>query len=968
MPTSRYNLPQIRLGGLALTLIIGAFTFQSKLVPVDPLPVGSKWFPQYDFDPVTFQKPPLTFGPYARWWWPGNDVTKPELQREINLFADHSFGGVEVQTLALGLPRSSPELSAKIMTWDTPEYYENLKTVMEEARKRGLTVDLTDGSGWPPGGPFLDPQDGFLTLQAASQDIKGGRMISLPLPTIPGKLGVIPHLEAVLAAKIVASRPGDNEKTTALDSAAPMVLTGQVRNDTLHCQLPAGDWKLIALWSRPSGQRTMTAGPTQGPVVDHFDSVKVIKNYRHVIGPRTGLEPYYGNPLRAIFNDSYEFEVDRHYSPDFIAYFKRKRGYDITPWLPANLQKGYNYASYKRPNAPLEFSFGSEDWRLRYDYDRTIGELLGEHFIKTSSSYLEKRGMLHRTQVYGMNMDMMANAGLASIPETESMLGPEAILKVMASGAHLYNRPILSAESVVFINRAYTTTPQKIRLAVDKLFAAGVNQIIYHGVPYRYTPKEFSPEGWYPFSSPYLGAVNFSSHLGEGSTYWKFQKDINEYIRRTQYALRAGKPHTDVLIYFPFTNVDGMPDNPEEILTKGYSPGVEAPLPATKEPHDMAKSTWAEHVYPLINQLEANGISWGWVNDASLQQAQLDPHKQITIRGNRYQALIIADSSTIQLQTAQQINTLAVKGMKLLAVGKLPTKQPSFLNWQINDQKTTQLIVTAIKQKNSRHISQATDAGSWIQPLSQPVKFNGTFGFTRQMKRDMSDGSRVQFLWNKSDQWQTISLSLDKKYTGSYWLNAENGTITKNSSPALTYRIAPYSSVILYASTKKTVPANMVSAPPVLADGATEIRQLTTWSIQADSLTIKDSPLFDWKTREEVKFSSAVGIYTSSFQLDVKKTAAHYFLDLGKVYFTAEVTINGKSAGQRLSAPYQLDITSFVQPGTNQIQVRVTPTELNGFIGKASTGDKRYSQFKNKTDQLMSAGLVGPVKLLLLTQ
>ena len=964
MRISGHTVANIRLGWLALATVIGAFTFPSTLSSIGTLPAESRWFPQYDFDPATFQKPPLTFGPYARWWWPGNDVTQPELQREINLFADHSFGGVEVQTLALGLPRSSPELSARIMTWDTPAYYENLKTVMEEARKRGLTVDLTDGSGWPPGGSFLDPQDGFLTLQSAVQDIKGGQSIILPLPIISNTTGVPAHLEAVLAAKIAAARPGENPKTTTLDAAVPLVLTSQVRNDTLRCELPAGDWKLIALWSRPSGQGTMTAAPKQGPVVDHFDSLKVIKNYTHVVGPRTGLAPYYGNPLRAVFNDSYEFAVDRHYSPDFIQYFKKKRGYDITPWLPANLQKGYNYASFKRPNTSPDFSFGPEDWRIRYDYDRTLGELLGEHFIKTSSTYLEKRGMLHRTQAYGMNMDMMANAGLASIPETESMLGPEAILKIMASGAHLYNRPILSAESVVFINRAYTTTPQKIRLAVDKLFAAGVNQIIYHGVPYRYTSREFGPEGWYPFSSPYLGAINFSSNLGEGNTYWKFQKEINEYVRRTQYALRSGKPHTDILIYFPFTNVDGIPDNPEEILTKGYLKDVEAPLPASKEPHDIAKSTWAEHVYPIINQLEAKGISWGWVNDASLQQAQLSNDQQIAIRGNRYQALIIADSSTIQLQTAQQINTLAAKGMKLLAIGTLPTTQPSFLNWQTNDQKTAQFIATAVKQKNSRHISQAKDVIGWSQLLSQSVKFNGTFGFTRQMQRNMSDGSRVQFLWNKSDQWQTISLLLDKQYTSSYWLNAENGTITKNNGPGLTYRIAPYSSVILYASTKKTVPANVLSAPPVLADGATEIRQLDKWTIRADSLVEKESPLFDWKAREGFQFSSAVGVYTSSFQLDARKPSAHYFLDLGKVYFTAEVTINGQAAGRRIYAPYQLDITPFVKPGANQIEVRVTPTELNSFIGKGKTGDKRYAQFKTKTDQIMSAGLEGPVRIL----
>ena len=42
-------------------------------------------------------------------------------------------------------------------------------------------------------------------------------------------------------------------------------------------------------------------------------------------------------------------------------------------------------------------------------------------------------------------------------------------------------------------------------------------------------------------------------------------------------------------------------------------------------------------------------------------------------------------------------------------------------------------------------------------------------------------------------------------------------------------------------------------------------------------------------------------------------------------------------------------------------KVRVTIGQLNGYIGKAKNGDKHYAQFKNKEDQLMSAGLIGPV-------
>jgi len=918
------------------------------------------WFPQYDFDIASFQSPSLQFAPFARWWWPGNAVTKEELQREINLFADNHFGGVEIQPMNLFVP-GSQEVRARATSWDTPEYYANVIAVMEEARKRGLIVDMTDGSGWPPGGPHLAVDDGFITLQFASLDVKGGEKIAVVLPAIANNTGIPSHLVAVIAAKTIAKDTTEQTKTISLAPSSTAVLTSYVKNDSLHWKAPAGSWKIIAFWSKWSGEKGMTATPTQGYVVNHFDSVKVLKNYMHLFGERTGLQPYFGNPLRSIFNDSYEFQVDRFYSPDFIAYFRQKRGYDITPWLPAQMQNKYNYASYMRPDAAPDFSFSAEDWRLRYDYDITLSELLGERFFNTSKNFMEPKGMLHRTQAYGMNMDMIKQAGQASIPETENMLGPEANLKIMTSGGHLYNRPVESAESVVFKDRAYTTIPQKIKLAVDKLFAAGVNQIIYHGVPYRYTPAELGPEGWYPFSTPLIGMVNFSSSLGEGNIFWKYQKEVNDYINRTQYALRAGKPHADVLIYFPFLDVDGMPDNPEEIMTKGYLEDVEGPLPASKDKANPDKEKWAAKVYPLINQLESNGITWDWVNDESIQQAQLNSDKQINIRGNIYQALIVANDSIIQLQTAQQINSLAAKGMSLMATGTLPHKQPSYLNWKENDKKTSAFIVAALKARNSRYIQNENELGNWIKGLHHSVTFNGQYHFTRQVQRDMSDGSRIQFIWNKSNDWQMLSLTLDGKYTNSYWMNAVDGTITKNNGSTITYQMPPYGSVILFASTKNIMTDTVSFDVPALADRTKAIISLDQWNIKADSVEIKNSPLFDWRANERLKYSSAEGIYTSSFEWNNTNASSHYYLDLGKVCFTAEVYINGKYAGKRIYSPYMLDITPFLQQGINNIEVRVTTGQLNGFIGKANKGDSRYKQFKGKEDQLMSAGLIGPV-------
>lgn len=183
-----------------------------------------------------------------------------------------------------------------------------------------------------------------------------------------------------------------------------------------------------------------------------------------------------------------------------------------------------------------------------------------------------------------------------------------------------------------------------------------------------------------------------------------------------QYALRTGKPHADVLIYYPFLDVgEGTLDNKEEIMTKGYLKDVEGPLQSAKEDINSAKIAWAQKLFPLINQLEAHGITWAWVNDASIQAATLAKDGGLNIRGNHFQGLILANDSIIQLTTAQAINTLASKGMNFMATGTLPSRQPSFLNWKENDKRTGQLITAALKAKTSKNIQDENELESWIK-------------------------------------------------------------------------------------------------------------------------------------------------------------------------------------------------------------------------------------------------------------
>ncbi len=920
---------------------------------------NEKWFPEYNFNINDFKNPSQEFGPFARWWWPGNNVDTDELKREINVFADHAFGGVEIQAFSINVPLKDEDTRNKVQSWDTPEFYSNVRSVLEEARRRNIIVDMNNGSGWPVGGSFVAQKDGFISLYHSILPVAGGKNIAISLPRIDNETAVPSRLEAVLAVKSTGETSTGG--TIKLVSNSTRVLTNRVKNDSLFWETPEGNWQIIAFWSRPqSNNGSMTASPMQGPIVNLFDSLKVFQYNEYLFGARTGFEAYYGNPLRAVFNDSYEFTVDRHFSDDFLQTFKANRGYDITPWLPANMQEKYNYVDFKNPDNPPAFSYNDEDWRLKYDYDLTLSELLGINFIKASSNWFEKRGMLHRTQAYGMRLDYIKSAGLASIPETESMLGSESNLKLMTSGAHLYNRPVVTAESAVFQRRGYMTTPQKLKIAVDKLFAAGVNQVIFHGVPYRYITPETTPLGWYPFYFPF---IDFSAHLGEGTRFWEYQKEVNEYISRVQYALRSGQPHTDVLIYYPFLNA-GMPDNPEEILTKGFVEGAEPPLPPNNSTEKSEVEIWAEKIYPFINQLEAHGITWEWVNDASIQAAQLDLKKQIIIRGNSYQAIILAETPLINLETAKKLNQLAKDGLKLLAFGNLPSKQPSFLNWEVNDKNTTEQITEAIQQGNSLHICDLSKISNWIVTLLQPVQFTDDYNFTRQIQREMKDGSRIQFVWNKSNNWEPIRLSLDEKFKYAYWLNAETGIINKvNDLTNAEYVLPPLGSVILFASTQNPVDENKVTHSEPTVYNSEKVLQIEKWDLSVDSLSLKETELFNWTSHEKLKYSSAKGTYSATFHLDDLNKKQNYFIDLGKVYFTAEVVINNQSLGNRIFAPYSFDISDFLQKGENTIEIIITPGQLNGLIGEAINGNPRYSIFSGKETNVMSGGLVGPVKL-----
>jgi len=925
------------------------------------------WLKPAEFNIQSFKSPALQYAPFTRWWWPGNDVTKEEIKRELGLFEKNNIGGVEIQPFALVFPTKGTGRADRIMSYDTPSYYDNLKFTLEEAYKKGITVDLTDGSGWPPGGPHIKKEDNNLTLQYGIADIAENSNSPIAVPRALRGDDDTARLVALLAVKIAQDTTAVNN-TFIVDAKSITNITSRIKDNKFLYPTKGKSWKAIALWSVPTKETPMIiAKRDAGFVFNHFDSTKVKKNYDYLFGPRTGLDSYYGKSLRAIFDDSYEFKASRHFSDDFISEFKKRRNYDITSYLLANMWYGYNnmYDRMAKPGMKPDFKLSSEDWRLRYDYDLTLSDLLGDNFLRAAENWTNSRGMLHRTQPYGLNMDIIASAGLASIPEVETMLfskGSENGYKLITSGAHLYNRPLISSETAVYINRAYMTTPQKIKMTVDKLLSSGVNQVIYHGTPYSYFPEGYPKEGWFPFYNSALG-INFSSNLNENNPFWPYLKTISQYIQRAQYILQSGHSNADVLLYYPFLNYSEESFNPKEVLISGYMKETEPPLPAENKniPYNRIEDTqWLEKIIPLIDELNARGITWDWINDASIQEMRLSASKKLTLRGNEYKSIVLFDLPYIQLKSAENLNKISKEGGAILSIGKLGDIQPSYYKYKENDKKTQKAMKAVVSGKSSEYISNLAQLDQWASKLEIPIKYVAKNENLRQTRRKLSDDCYSQFIWNESNTWQDISIKADQ-HINYYWLNAEDGSTVKGElvNGTYQYKLAPYSSIFLLSS---NVPQEAEKKPKVRFDPAIsqELLDLRKWDIKSADISENQSVLFDWKSAPKWKFKGTAE-YTSNFVLSKKQTSSQYFLDMGTVYYAADVELNGKQVGTSLYPPFVLDITSLVKEGDNVLKIKITNAQYNEFVGQGENGERVFKKLKGA--ETMSAGLVGPVKI-----
>jgi len=929
-------------------------------------------------DPLVeaFAHPDKAARPQVRWWWPGDAVDIPEIQREIALLDDAGFGGAEIQAFNPGIPGLSAEERAAVDRYAQPSFFEHVAAAAKTARQHGLTLDYTFGSAWPSGGgTAITPERALLELTMSVQEVDGGKgkPIMIALPPRTKRMGALNLMDsffrtpegsdwkerfdarsrtvAVMAmrgsAPVLKPKPtgglqmsawSDVETPGRLDSGSQVDLTSKLAADgTLDWTPPPGHW-IILTFRQHASNMPVTGAAGRGPqlVLNHYDPKAFPAHAARVGDPLMHILPA-ASGLRATFVDSLELFQDLPWSEDFLTQFEKRRGYDLRPWLPYIVQPGWMQAWAGHYGSPY---FVSDDdlgvsGRVRADYQQTVSDLLVGGFLKPWTDWNRAHHLLSKFQAHGAPMDVLLGYGMADLPETEDLHdgGSWHFMRLARAAGNIYGRNVISAESMAWKDRPFSVTPQDMRRRADLLFASGVNAQTLHGFPYSLHTDKWP--GWFPFApSPFGGG--FSTMIAPANPVWPAMPVLAQYMSRMNAVMRTGSSVVPVAIYLG------------EI---GYYEGIDGQGEA--EAHREARLMAAGYDFDRIN---ADGLARSRVVGGAL----------VTPGGHRYEVLVLPAVTSLRAETAEAVARFAAAGLPVIYTRSAPKRETGFLDYRRRDARVEKAM-----QSSLSHGARIVAEGDLMSALasahvSPNLRYlNGTTEDVVFTQRKV--GNRlVYFLHNVG------ALTRDASFVAPIAAGAERwdamdgqrsalGTRQVKAGTAVALSLeAGESALIVLDRSQRRGSANAsrdLAAIPLPMDG---------WQISFQGHVsggtpyVRDLPdgrLGDWRDQGDLRFFSGEATYTRSFDVPAEwqSRRQRVILTLQGVHDIALVAVNGRKFGPLLDQPWSVDITDALQPGTNALGITIANVPQNGVIGTRRPGYDALTP--------VPAGLGGPVTL-----
>lgn len=719
-------------------------------------------------------------------------------------------------------------------------------------------------------------------------------------------------------------------------------LTPALKDGALTASLPDGEWRILRLGHTSTGHTNATGGAGKGLECDKFSPQAVAKQFDNWFGRVFHeLDPELARRvLKYMHVDSWECG-SQNWSDNFASEFKRRRGYDLMPYLPL-------YAGIPMDNAET-----SE--KVLRDIRTTMAELVVDVFYTVLAEKAKEYDCYFSAECVSPTMvsDGMMHYSKVDYPMGEFWLNspthdkPNDMIDAI-HGAHVYGKNIVQAEGFTELRGTWDETPATLKTLLDRNYALGINRIFYHvnaHNPYLDKKPGMTLDGIGLFFQ------RDNTWYGDGG------KALTDYMRRCQALLQYGSPVIDIAV---FTG--------EEMPRRAVLPDRLVPsLPGIfgAERVESERTRLANVGQPL--RVKPVGVS----HSANMA----DPEKWINpMRGYNYDSM--NKDALLRLATVKN-GRIEMPGGSSYRVLVLP------LAHQLMPDTT---LSPEVRSK----VDEMIKAGVIVPELPYVKDDFGAYGLDRDVvlpenvawthRRNNEDNVDLYFISNQEETPREFTASfrvagrvpeLWDPMTGEIDRNLDWKTVDGRTEVKMDLAGAGSAFIVFSQPTEATA-----GTAPVRNEKQ-ELLNTGKWNVKFSTTgrEIVSDTLFDWTSSEynDVKYYSGTATYTTTFKAPKFGKNDRVMLDLEGLHDVATVVVNGKECGIVWTAPYQVDITEAVKKGKNNLSIAVTNTWANALLG-ADEGNAPFDgiwtngKYRRAEKTLIPAGLTGPLKLTVITK
>jgi hypothetical protein len=680
--------------------------------------------------------------------------------------------------------------------------------------------------------------------------------------------------------------------------------TLMAKDGRLRWEVPAGRWVIQRLGYVPTGARNRPAtGPGSGLEADKLSARHMEAYFHGYLDPiAERLGPLFGTRLQYLVMDSWEAGM-QNWTDEMIDQFRRRRGYDPTPYLPA--MTGY-----------IVDSADASD-RFLWDFRRTLADMWAEYHYGTLTRLLEARGMGAYAEAAGVSLeipeDTLLNKKHVSIPMGEFWvrdLHPRLMylqdVRGAASASHVYGKPLTAAEA--FTGGGYES-PFTLKKVGDYWLAQGINRMVFHTSAHQ--PLETKP-----------GNTMVGTHINRNITWAEQAGPLMTYFARQLFMLQQGRFVADLAYLLN----EGAPSTPP-IWGAGTTPAPPA-----------------GHDFDFINA------------DVLLNLASVDESGDIALTtGMRYKALILPESRRMRPELLRRILALVEDGATVS--GPRPDASPSLSGHPQADDEVRELaaaiwgdldgVSRTVRFVGEGKVIWGRSPDEILRLMKVPKDFEfggGRPGVELSWLHRRAGETDIYYVANLTDERQDLEARFRVAGREAELWRPDTGASepasfsSRGDLTEVTLRLEPREMVFVVFPRQAATRARAVTAPApatvATLAGAWQVRFPPSLGAPAE-ITLPALQSWTKHAEDGVRYFSGTATYTKSVDAPREwfRAGSKTLLDLGRVADTAEVLINGRSLGILWKPPYRIDVTGTLRAGRNEITIRVTNQWTNRILG-----------------------------------